>query len=169
MVANSRASCTFVSSCSLSRGIYLSIVRIDGGGWVLGSKGSELHQCTNFCVRARCVVVTVDCRLPSLYVHGALIKLIDRLAPEDPFPAAVEDCWEALQWIIEDARAEDGGVLGIDDTRMWVCLMSANSHNVDTPSVLWEEHQLEEILPLFSRTCYYPLPMRLRTSISKSY
>jgi hypothetical protein len=34
---------------------------IDGGGWVLGSKGSELHQCTNFTVRARCVVVTVDC------------------------------------------------------------------------------------------------------------
>jgi hypothetical protein len=34
---------------------------VDGGGWVVGSKGSELHQCTNYCVRARCVVVTVDC------------------------------------------------------------------------------------------------------------
>jgi hypothetical protein len=40
-------------------------VRLDGGGWVLGSKGSEMHQCTNYCSRARCIVVTVDCQYLS--------------------------------------------------------------------------------------------------------
>lgn len=69
----------------------------------MGSKGSELHMATRVCVWSRAVVISVDYRL----------------APEDPFPACVEDCWEALQWIVEDSRAEDGGVLGIDDKRMY--------------------------------------------------
>jgi acetyl esterase/lipase len=47
-----------------------------------------------------------------------------RLAPEDPFPACIEDCWEALQWVVEDARASDGGILGIDQQRMYVHIRS---------------------------------------------
>lgn len=68
-----------------------------------------MHIATRLCVNANVVVVKVDYRL----------------APEDPFPAPVEDCWEALQWIIEDARAPDGGILGIDEKRMCVLLGTA--------------------------------------------
>ncbi|KAJ9370637.1 hypothetical protein DTO282E5_4613 [Paecilomyces variotii] len=60
-----------------------------GGGWVLGNIDTENTVCSNICVRAKCVVVTVDYRL----------------APEDPFPAAVHDCWEALLWLISPETA----------------------------------------------------------------
>lgn len=53
-----------------------------GGGWVLGNIDTENVIATNLCARARCVVISVDYRL----------------APEDPFPAAVDDAWEALLW-----------------------------------------------------------------------
>lgn len=51
--------------------------------------------------------------------HAAAADHEAGLAPEDPFPAGVEDCWETLQWIVEDARSQDGGMLGIDDKRMY--------------------------------------------------
>ncbi|KAJ5280646.1 Alpha/beta hydrolase fold-3 [Penicillium angulare] len=60
-----------------------------GGGWVLGNIDTENVVCSNLCVRGNCVVVTVDYRL----------------APEDPFPAAVHDSWEALLWLVADGPA----------------------------------------------------------------
>ncbi|KAL3469586.1 Alpha/Beta hydrolase protein [Aspergillus californicus] len=55
-----------------------------GGGWVLGNIETENVVCSNLCVRGRCVVVTVDYRL----------------APENPWPAAVHDSWETLLWLL---------------------------------------------------------------------
>ncbi|KAF4223798.1 hypothetical protein CNMCM8980_010256 [Aspergillus fumigatiaffinis] len=69
-----------------------------GGGWVLGNIDTENPVCTNLCVRGNCVVVTVDYRL----------------APENPWPAAVHDCWEALLWLISD----DASVLPINTSKM---------------------------------------------------
>ncbi|CZR52274.1 probable arylacetamide deacetylase [Phialocephala subalpina] len=54
-----------------------------GGGWVLGNIDTENVVCTNLCNRAKCVVITVDYRL----------------APENPYPAAVHDSWESLLWL----------------------------------------------------------------------
>lgn len=51
-------------------------------------------------VAAKCVVVSVDYRL----------------APEDVFPAAVDDSWVALEWIYEHGPAE----LGIDPSKIAV-------------------------------------------------
>jgi acetyl esterase/lipase len=56
-----------------------------GGGWVLGSIDSENAQCSTFTKEAHCVTIAVDYRL----------------APEHPWPAAVEDSLEALQWLHE--------------------------------------------------------------------
>lgn len=55
-----------------------------GGGWVLGNIDTENSLCTNLCAHANCVVVTTDYRL----------------APEDPFPAAVHDAWETVLWVV---------------------------------------------------------------------
>ena len=55
-----------------------------GGGWVVGSIESHDHLCRAIAARAPCCVVAVDYRL----------------APEHPFPAAVDDAWTALQWIL---------------------------------------------------------------------
>ncbi|PSR86971.1 alpha/beta hydrolase fold-domain-containing protein [Coniella lustricola] len=70
-----------------------------GGGWVLGDINTENVIATNLCGRAKCVVVNVDYRL----------------APEDPFPAAVDDAWEAVLWAVRGPGKE---VLDIDTTKL---------------------------------------------------
>ncbi|KAH9944333.1 lipase/ esterase [Epithele typhae] len=54
-----------------------------GGGWTLGTIATENAFSSNMCKRAESVVVSVDYRL----------------GPERPYPAAVEDTVEALQWV----------------------------------------------------------------------
>ncbi|KAI1375486.1 alpha/beta hydrolase fold-domain-containing protein [Hypoxylon crocopeplum] len=69
-----------------------------GGGWVLGTIDTENVIATNLCARGRCVVVTVDYRL----------------APENPFPAAVDDCWESVLWVLGQGK----DVLQLDTTKL---------------------------------------------------
>jgi acetyl esterase/lipase len=56
---------------------------IHGGGFTLGNLDSEHTRCVQICSEAQCVVVRVDYRL----------------APEHPYPAALNDCYETLEWI----------------------------------------------------------------------
>lgn len=63
-----------------------------GGGFVFGSVEITDHICRALAHRARTLVVSVDYRL----------------APEAPFPAAVEDACAALRWVLQHA-ANDGG------------------------------------------------------------
>jgi acetyl esterase/lipase len=58
------------------------IVYYHGGGWVLGSLDSSDAQLRAFARQTQCCIVAVDYRL----------------APEHPFPAAVVDALEALNW-----------------------------------------------------------------------
>ncbi|EEQ84978.1 triacylglycerol lipase [Blastomyces dermatitidis ER-3] len=85
-----------------------ALVYFHGGGWVLGNIETENVVCTNICARAQCVVITVDYRL----------------APENPFPAAVHDCWEALLW----ALAEGGKHLNLNTSRIGVGGSSAGGN-----------------------------------------
>lgn len=70
-----------------------------GGGWVLGTLDSAGSICRELARRAGCVVVSVDYRL----------------APEHPFPAAVEDAYIALSWVASHAETVGG-----DPTRIAV-------------------------------------------------
>lgn len=68
------------------------LVYLHGGGWVVGSLDSHDGVCRALCARTPCIVVSVDYRL----------------APEHPFPAAVEDSWAATAWVAEHARSIGG-------------------------------------------------------------
>ena len=70
------------------------VLFIHGGGWTFGSVQSADGMARHIAANNEAVVVSVDYRL----------------APEHPFPAAVEDASDALQWVIrnrsDDAAAE---------------------------------------------------------------
>ncbi|CAE6478804.1 unnamed protein product [Rhizoctonia solani] len=74
------------------------VLHLHGGGWVFGNAASDNGLLSRLCVGAKCVVVSVDYRL----------------APEHPYPAAVNDSWDALLWL-HNIGAEQ---LGIDPSRI---------------------------------------------------
>jgi acetyl esterase/lipase len=80
------------------------VVFFHGGGFVMGDLDTHDGTCRQHAVGADAVVVSVDYRL----------------APEHPYPAAVEDAWAATLWV-----AEHGSEIGADATRMAVAGDSA--------------------------------------------
>ncbi|HET8929356.1 MAG TPA: alpha/beta hydrolase [Acidimicrobiales bacterium] len=70
-----------------------------GGGWVTGDLDTHDGTCRLLAATARSVVVAVDYRL----------------APEDPFPAGVDDAISGYAWTVENARE-----LGADPRRIGV-------------------------------------------------
>lgn len=62
-----------------------TLVFFHGGGWVVGDLDTHDNVCRALCSGAECAVLAVDYRL----------------APEHPFPAAVEDAYAALEWVAE--------------------------------------------------------------------
>ncbi|GKT99856.1 esterase lipase thioesterase protein [Fusarium langsethiae] len=59
------------------------LVWFHGGGWAVGGLNNGTDLCCWACERARCLVVSVDYSL----------------APENPFPTAVEDSIDAVRWV----------------------------------------------------------------------
>ncbi|MBM7458392.1 alpha/beta hydrolase [Rhodococcus coprophilus] len=83
------------------------VVLFHGGGWVLGNPEQDEWWASHMAVEVPCVVVSVDYRL----------------APENPYPAAVFDCWSSLLWVTEHAAE-----LGVDATRILVAGDSAGGN-----------------------------------------
>lgn len=67
------------------------VLFIHGGGWIVGGVDSLDYLCTHLCDRLGTVVTAVGYRL----------------APEDPFPAALEDCEDALDALLAQAPCVD--------------------------------------------------------------
>lgn len=70
-----------------------------GGGFTIGSVDTHDRICRRLAKAADCLVLSVDYRL----------------APEHRFPAAVDDAFDALAWLREQA-----GLLGVDAARIAV-------------------------------------------------
>lgn len=80
------------------------LFEIHGGGFMFGSIEMMDPWCQRVAAEADTVVVSVEYRL----------------APEDPFPAGLEDCYAALCW-----TAAEAGSLGVDPARIAVAGQSA--------------------------------------------
>ncbi|MCD9197142.1 alpha/beta hydrolase [Aeromicrobium wangtongii] len=83
------------------------VVNFHGGGWVQGNPEQSAWLASRVAVRNRVAVIS-----PAY-----------RLAPEHPFPAGLDDCHDALAWIVEHADE-----LGITPERVAVMGDSAGGN-----------------------------------------
>lgn len=75
------------------------VLYIHSGGYLFGSPEMEDPVCYSILSENNCVIASVDYRL----------------APENRFPAAVEDCYAALKWFSDNSEE-----LGVDPSRIAV-------------------------------------------------
>ena len=108
-----------------------ALVFYHGGGWVVGDIDSHDHLCRHLAFAGDVVVLSIDYRL----------------APEHPFPAAVDDCVAAFRW----ARAE-AATLGIDPARIAVGGDSAGGNLAAV--VCLAAHAANEPMPAFQLLVY---------------
>lgn len=74
------------------------LVNFHGGGWVIGDLDTADAVCRQMATMAGVVVVSVDYRM----------------APEDPYPAAVIDAYDATKWAADNMNTLNGnGKLGV--------------------------------------------------------
>jgi acetyl esterase len=123
-----------------------ALVYFFGGGWTLGSLETCDAICRSLTVAARCVTVSVQYRL----------------APEHPFPAAVEDCYAGVSWL-----AGHGAQLGVDTARLAVGGDSAGGNLAAAVTLLSRERggpALRHQLLVYPNTDYRSDSASLRES-----
>ncbi|QSX07880.1 alpha/beta hydrolase [Alkalibacter rhizosphaerae] len=81
-----------------------ALLFLHAGGFFLGMPEMSDELCRNLAEFVECKVVSVDYRL----------------APEHPYPAAVEDSYAALEWIFQNSSSLD-----VDPERIAICGVSA--------------------------------------------
>lgn len=87
-------------------GVAPVLVFLHGGGFIAGDLDTEHDRCLELAEAVGCAIVSVDYRRP----------------PEDPFPAAVQDCLGVLEAVVAGA-----GELGVDPARVAVGGSSAGA------------------------------------------
>jgi acetyl esterase len=114
------------------------VVFFHGGGWVLGSIASHDALCRRLCNSSGCLVMSVDYRL----------------APEHKFPAAVDDCFAATEWVAAHASE-----LGGDSRRLAVGGDSAGGNLAAVVAILARDRggpQLAYQMLLYPITDFMP-------------
>jgi acetyl esterase len=106
-------------------------VYLHGGGWTMGSVETHDRLCRRVADRSGCAVLSVDYRL----------------APEHPFPAAIEDAEAALRFV----RAE-GAAIGVDPSRLAIGGDSAGGQL----AAVVARRQRDAVTPLDFQVLIYP-------------
>ncbi len=114
-------------------GVLPVLVYFHGGGWVLGSLETHDAICRSLANEAGCVVVSVQYRL----------------APENPFPAGLEDCRAVVRWVRAAA-----GELNVDGNRVAV---GGDSAGGNLAAVVANCNRDEKAPPLCHQLLIYPV------------
>ncbi|HSV47065.1 MAG TPA: alpha/beta hydrolase [Ramlibacter sp.] len=107
------------------------LLYLHGGGFTIGSVATHDILCRELSRLAGCAVVSLDYRL----------------APEHRFPVAVDDAWDALQWLAVQAAS-----LGLDGSRIAVGGDSAGG----TLATVCAHFARDAGLPLALQLLFYP-------------
>lgn len=106
---------------------------IHGGGFITGAAKMDEKYCVQYAKELNLVVVSVDYRL----------------APKHPFPAALDDCFEAWRWFQYQAPA-----WGIDPTRI---VVSGNSAGAGLAASLVQRVFDEGGVQPIAQALFYPM------------
>lgn len=109
------------------------IVHFHGGGFVLGDLDSHDNLCRRLCRDAGALVLSVDYRL----------------APEHPFPAAIDDAFDAVLWAQDNISA-----LGGDAERM---MLSGDSAGANLAAVTAIRMRDQGKAPVLGQILMYPV------------
>lgn len=110
-----------------------AILFIHGGGWVIGSL--ETHDAI--------------CRLVAKETQYPVISIDYRLAPEYPFPYALHDCLDALDFIVQ--RHD---VLNIDPKNL---IMMGDSAGANLATVITHQFNQEDHYQITKEVLFYPV------------
>ncbi len=117
------------------------LLYIHGGGWTVGGGDTLDATYRAYCEAIGCLLVTPDYRL----------------APENKFPAAVDDCWAAASWL-----AAHGAQVGGDPTRMAV---GGESSGGNLAAVLSDKSRHDPNVNFVAQMLVYPtLDLRAQTN-----
>ncbi|MDQ3402780.1 MAG: alpha/beta hydrolase, partial [Actinomycetota bacterium] len=109
------------------------VVYLHGGGWVMGDMDTADAVCRYLAVLSGAAVISVDYRL----------------APEHPFPAALEDIDRVLGWLHSTGATEHG----LDSRRIAVVGESAGGHLAAVTARRWRDRGK----PFTSQVLVYPV------------
>lgn len=115
---------------------------LHGGGFVIGG----IDTCEGMC------------RAVAKLSGVAVIAVDYRLAPEHPFPAALEDAWDALQWLARSASS-----LGLDNKRLAVGGDSAGGTLAASVALMARDAGL----PLRLQALFYPSVQTREVTVSR--
>jgi len=109
------------------------LLYLHGGGWVVGDLDTHDSVCRALARRADCVVVSLDYRL----------------APENRFPAPVEDAWAGLNWLRDHAHE-----IGADPDRIAV---GGDSSGGNLAAVVAQRSRDRAGPPIAAQVLIYPV------------
>ncbi len=121
------------------------MIYIHGGGWVVGDRDTHDVVCRQFSNNGDFAIFSVDYRL----------------APEAKFPAAIDDCFAVLNWVLKGA-----GGLKINPKKIGVSGDSAGG----TISTVCAKLALDQNTPIVFQALIYPATdMHIKTESQKNF